>query len=119
LVIPAASKERIMKAEMSGFLKYLDAGVQDLKSLQVIVLLIRRLKRESGEWYHMKVMACVRMSGVMAGRWADRVGKSLVRKRWRNGFCFIDTKGNQAKIGIFDDVHQETYVYQDVEASFV
>jgi hypothetical protein len=44
---------------------------------------------------------------MMAGCWADRLGHSLVRKRRRKGFLFVDTKGNQAKIGFFDDEFTE------------
>jgi hypothetical protein len=99
--------EEIMKADISGFLKYLDIGAQDLKTPHVIVPLIGRLKGETGERYHMMVMARVTLSGVMAGRWADRLGRCLVRKRRRNGFLFVDTKGNQAKIGIHDDEFTE------------
>jgi hypothetical protein len=99
--------EEIMKTDISGFLKYLDVGAADEKNPHVIVPLIGRLKGETGERYHMMVMAWVTMSGVMAGQWADRLGKSLVRRRRRNGFMFEDKKGNQAKIGQYDDEFTE------------
>jgi hypothetical protein len=96
-----------MKADVSGFLKYLDVGAKDLNNPHAIVPLIGRLKGETGERYHMMVMARVTTSGVMAGRWADRLGHSLIRQRKRNGFLFVDAKGNQAKIGFFDDEFTE------------
>jgi hypothetical protein len=55
----------------------------------------------------MMVMARVTVSGVMAGRWADRLGRSLVRRRKRNGFLFVDAKVNQAEIGFYDDEFAE------------
>jgi hypothetical protein len=99
--------EEIMKTDISGFLKYLDIGASDLTNPHVIVPLIGRLKGETGERYHMMVLARVTTSGVMAGRWADRMGRSLIRRRRRNGFMFVDAKGNQAKIGQYDDEFTE------------
>jgi hypothetical protein len=99
--------EEIMKADVSGFLKYLDVGAQDLNNPRVIVPLIGRLKGEIGERYHMMVMAHVTTSGVMLGQWADRLGHSLIRQRKRNGFLFVDAKGSQAKIGFYDDEFTE------------
>jgi hypothetical protein len=83
-----------MKTDISGFLKYLDVGAQDLAHPHVIVPLLGRLKGETGERYHMMVLARVTTSGVMAGCWADRLGRSLIRRRRRNGFLFVDSKGN-------------------------
>ena len=95
--------EEIMKTDVAGFLKYIDVGAADAVSPHVIVPLIGRLKGETGERYHMMVMAEITVSGVMAGRWADRLGRALLRQRKRNGFVFVDSKGNQAKIGQYDD----------------
>jgi hypothetical protein len=52
----------IMKPDISGFLKYLDVGAQDLSHPHVIVPLIGYLKGENGERYHMMVMARMKMS---------------------------------------------------------
>jgi hypothetical protein len=57
-----------MKTDVSSFLKYLDVGATDLVNPHVIVPLIGRLKGETGERYHMMVLARVTVSGVMAGR---------------------------------------------------
>jgi hypothetical protein len=43
----------------------------------------------------------------MAGRWADRLGQSLLRRRKKNGFLFVDQKKNQAKIGQDNDEFTE------------
>jgi hypothetical protein len=66
--------EEIMKMDIMGFLKYLDAGAADLNNPHVIALLIGRLKGETRKRYHMMVMARVTASGVMTGRWADWLG---------------------------------------------
>jgi hypothetical protein len=95
--------EEIMNTDVLGFLKYLDVGAADMTNPHVIVPLIGRLKGETGETYHMMILARVTSSGVMAGRWADRLGQSLIRCRRRNGFMFVDVKNNQAKIGQYDD----------------
>ena len=99
--------EEIMKTDVAGFLKYLDVGAEDEDYPHVIVPLIGRLKGETGERYHMMVMARVTLSGIMAGRWADRLGWSLLRRRKKNGFLFVDQKKNQAKIGQYDDEFTE------------
>jgi hypothetical protein len=96
-----------MKMDVAGFLKYLDVGAGDVENPHVIVPLIGHLKGETGERYHMMVMAGGTVTGVMAGQWADRLGRSLLRKRKKNGFLFVDTQRNQAKIGQYDDEFTE------------
>jgi hypothetical protein len=58
----------------------------------------------------MVVMARVTKSGTMAGRWADCLAGCLIDSGRRNGFVYVDKKGNQAKIGSFDeDFHERMY----------
>ena len=83
-----------MKSDVAGFLKYLDVRAADEVTPHVIIPLISRLKGETGERYHMMVMARVTTRGVMAGRWADRLGRHLITRRRRNGFLFINSSGN-------------------------
>lgn len=82
-----------MKADISGFLQYLDGGAQDLKKQHMIVTLIGSLKGEPGKRYQIMVMVRATMSGVMAGRWAGRLGRSLVTKRQRNGILYKGESG--------------------------
>jgi hypothetical protein len=49
--------EEIMKIDLGGLIKYLEGGRVHLECPHVIVALLRRLKGETGERYHMMVMA--------------------------------------------------------------
>ena len=95
--------EEIVKVDASGFLKYLDVGARHEEYPHVIVPLIGRLKGETGERYHLLPMARVTKSGIMAGRWADRLGQKLLRKGWRNGFVFRRADNKQAKTSDYND----------------
>lgn len=95
--------EEGMKLDLAGFLKYLDVGATDPKHPHVILPILGRLKGETGERYHMIPMARVTKSGIMAGRWADRLGLLMVKKGRRNGWIFRDKKGAQAKIGSYNE----------------
>jgi hypothetical protein len=102
--------KEVMKSDIAGFLKYLDIGASDVFYPHVIIALLGRLKGEVGEQYHMVVMARVTKSRTMAGRWTDRLVKCLLHTRRRNGFVYVDGKGNQSKIGSFDDdFHERLY----------
>jgi hypothetical protein len=81
-----------MKSDIAGLLKYLDIGATDIFHPHVIIALLDRLKGEVGEQYHMVVMARVTKSGMMAGRWADRLAKCLIDRGRRNGFVFVNKK---------------------------
>ena len=70
--------EEIMKIDAAGLLKYLDTGAQHQKFPHVIVALVGRLKGETGERYHMIPMARVTRTGIPCGKWADRLGTSLI-----------------------------------------
>jgi hypothetical protein len=60
-----------MKIDLGGLIKYLEAGRVHLECLHVIVLLLGRLKGETGECYHMMVMARELRSGIVGGIWAN------------------------------------------------
>jgi hypothetical protein len=47
-----------------------------------------------------------RSSGVMAGRWADRLAALLLCGR-KNGFIYVNKRGYQARIGQYDDNFKE------------
>jgi hypothetical protein len=99
--------EEVMKSDIAGLLKCLDIGAADVFFPHVIIALLGRLKGVVGEQYHMVVMARVTKSGTMAGRWADRLARCLIDKGRKNNFAVcVDKKGNQAKIGSFDDFHE-------------
>jgi hypothetical protein len=102
--------EEVMKSDIAGLVKYLDIGVTDIFHPHVIIAFLGRLKGEVREQYHMVVMARVTNSDTMTGRWADQLAKCLIDRGRRNGFVFVDKKGNQAKIGSFDeDFHERMY----------
>ena len=62
-----------------------------------------RLTGETGERYHMMILARTTNSGIEPGKWADRLESSLRHPSVRNGFVFKTTRGNQAKIGNYED----------------
>jgi hypothetical protein len=86
--------KEVMKTDISGLLKYLDIEASDIFYPHVIIALLGRLKGEVGEQYHMVVMARVTNSGLMSGRWADRFARCLIDRGRRNGFVYVDKKGN-------------------------
>jgi hypothetical protein len=94
--------EEIVKADLAGFLKYLEVGRQDVEHPHVIVPLIGRIKGETGERYHMCVLARETKSGIQGGIWADRLAAvNKERGRYR-GPLFRTKKGHRAKIGDFE-----------------
>jgi hypothetical protein len=99
--------EEIVKTDISGLLKYIEVGAQNPDHKHVIVPLIGRLKGETGERYHMLPMARVTQSGIMAGRWMDRLCVSLLRRNMRNGFVFQYRDGKQKKIRDYNEVFYE------------
>jgi hypothetical protein len=58
--------EEIMKIDLAGLLKYLEIGRQDAEHPHVIVPLLGRIKGETGERYHMMVLAREMRSGIQA-----------------------------------------------------
>jgi hypothetical protein len=67
------------------------------------VPLLGRLKGEMGECYHMMILARETESRIWPGSWANRLGKSLRQRGRTNGFVFQTSRGEQAKIGAYDD----------------
>ena len=94
--------EEIVKADLAGFLKYLVVGKQDAEHPHVIVPLIGRIKGETGERYHMCVLARETVSGIQAGTWADRLATVNTRSNKVRGPLFRNKKGLRAKIGDFE-----------------
>lgn len=93
--------EEIMKMDVCGLLRYIEMGAQDMDHPHVVVALIGRLKGETGERYHMLILARVTQSGIKAGIWMDRLCLSLRRRETINGFVF-QREGRQRKIGSYD-----------------
>jgi hypothetical protein len=95
--------EEIMKIDLGGLIKYLEAGRGHSECPHVIVALLGRLKGETGERYHMMVMARESASGIIGGIWADRVvevNRSIDRTK---GWVFTKGRARQAKIANFED----------------
>jgi len=65
--------------------------------------LLGRLKGETGERYHMMVMACMSQSGIDGGVWADRVVEVNVKSGRSKGYVFTKGRNRQAKISDFED----------------
>jgi hypothetical protein len=63
--------EEIMKVDLGGLIKYLESGRNHATCPHLIVALLGSLKGETGEGYHMMVMARELQSGIIAGIWAD------------------------------------------------
>jgi hypothetical protein len=59
--------EEIVKINLAGLLKYLEVGKLDTACPHVIVPLIGRIKGETGERYHMMVLARETKTGIQAG----------------------------------------------------
>jgi hypothetical protein len=64
-------------------------------------------------------MARVTVSGVMAGRWADRLAASLLRRGRKSGFIFVNKRGDQACVGQFDDNFKERLSRARAEKSYM
>jgi hypothetical protein len=94
--------EEIMKIDLSSVIKYLEVGGRHPTCPHVIVALLGRLKGETGERYHMMVMARVSRSGIDGGVWADRVAEVNIGSGRRKGYMFTRGKERQAKIANFE-----------------
>lgn len=94
--------EEIVKIDLAGFLKYLEVGRRDVEHPHVIVPLIGRIKGETGERYHMCVLARETRSGIQAGVWADRLAEVNRRRGRERGPLFRNKRGLRAKIGDFE-----------------
>ena len=94
--------EEIMKMDISGLLRYIEAGAQHREYPHVVVALIGRLKGETGERYHIIILARVTRSGINAGTWMDRLCSSLRRRERSNGFVFQKDDGQRRNILSYD-----------------
>jgi hypothetical protein len=96
--------EEITKVGLAGPLKYLEVGRIDAECPHVIVPLIGRIKGETGEWYHMMVLARETKSGWHPGRrvWVDRIAAVNKERKRDRGPVFRTKKGHRAKIGDFE-----------------
>jgi hypothetical protein len=102
-----ASKKRgeeIMKVDLGGLIKYLESGRNHTTCPHLIVaLLLGRLKGETGERYHMMVMARESRCGIVRGIWADRVVEVNQRNCRTKGYKFTKGQARQAHIMDFKD----------------
>jgi hypothetical protein len=87
---------------LAGLLKYLEVGKLDAKHPHVIIPLIGRIKGETGERYHMMVLARETKSGIQAGLWADRIAAVNKERKRDKGPVFRNKKGHRSKIGDFE-----------------
>jgi hypothetical protein len=89
--------EEIMKVDLGGLIKYLEVGRKHPTCPHAIVALLGRLKGETGERYHMMVMARVSNSGIEGGIWADRVVEVNAEANRTKGYVFTKGRERQAK----------------------
>ena len=94
--------EEIVKVDLGGLIKFLEVGRNNVEHPHVIVPLIGRIKGETGERYHMMVLARETKSGIQAGTWADRLVKVNLKKNRDRGPVFRTKKGHRAKIGTYE-----------------
>ena len=94
--------EDVVKIDLPGLVKYLQVGKEDAKHPHVIVPLLDRIKGETGERYHMMVLARETQSGIKAGLWADQLVNANKELKREQGPVFRNKKGMRAKIGDFD-----------------
>jgi hypothetical protein len=95
--------EEIMKVDLGGLIKYLETGRNHGACPHLIVALLGRLKGETGERYHMMIMARESWSGIVGGVWADRVVEVNQRNHRIKGYVFTKGRARQAKIADFED----------------
>jgi hypothetical protein len=95
--------EEIMKVDLGGLIKYLEVGRNHPTCPHAIVALLGRLKGETGECYHMMVMARVLNSGIEGGIWADRVVEVNAEANRMKDYVFTKGREGQAKIADFED----------------
>jgi hypothetical protein len=92
--------EEIMKVDLEGLIKF---GRLHPRNPHLVVALLGRLKGETGERYHIMIMACESQSGILGGVWGDRVVE-VNRHGGRNkGYVFTKGRNRQARIGDFED----------------
>jgi hypothetical protein len=94
--------KEVVEVDVAGVFKYLGVGAEHNECPHLVVPLLGRLKGETGECYHMMILARETGSGIWLWLWADRLGKSLGQRGRTNGFVFQTSRGKQAKIGVYD-----------------
>jgi hypothetical protein len=92
-----------MKIDLGGLIKYLTPGRNHATCPHVVVALLERLKGETGERYHMMVMARETRSGIVGRVWADRVVEMNVKANRLKGYVFTKGRSRQAKTVDFED----------------
>jgi hypothetical protein len=102
--------EEIVKIDLAGLLKYLEIGSLDIEHPHLIVPLIGRIKGETGERYHMMVLARETKSGIQAGIWEDRIARVNKERKRERGPVFRTRKGYRAKIGDFESEFLERMI---------
>jgi hypothetical protein len=112
--------EEIVKIDLfAGLLQYLEVGKLNTECPHVIVPLIGRIKGETGERYHMMVLARETKTGIQAGLWADRVAEVNKERKRSRGPVFINKKGLRAKVGDFESQFLERMVNLKVSRPFL
>jgi hypothetical protein len=94
--------EETVKIDLAGLLKCLEVGKLHAEHPHLIVPLLGRIKGETGERYHMMILARETQSGIRAGLWADRVAAANKERKRDRGPVFRNKKGERAKIGDFE-----------------
>jgi hypothetical protein len=111
--------EEIVKIDLAGLLKYLEVGKLDTEHPHGIVPLIGRIKGETGERYHMMVLARETKRGIQSGLWADRVAEASKDRKRERGPVFRNQKGFRAKVGDFEREFVERMINLKVSRPFL
>ena len=76
----------------------MEVGKLHAEHPHLIVPLLGRIKGETGERYHMMILARETQSGIRAGLWADRVAAANKERKRERGPVLRNKKGVRAKI---------------------
>jgi len=95
--------EEIMKVRTTGFFNFFKFGRGHDRHPHVVVQLMGRFKRETGERSHLLPLAFETASGISSGMWTERFMQAwaMLGKK-KNSFAFVDKKGRPNRIGYYD-----------------
>ncbi len=94
--------EEILKVEVTGLLKYFEAGKRHARHPHVMITLLGRFKSERGERFHKRPVAWETNSGLRMGEWTERY-LVLLRKTGRStGRMFVRVNGTTKRTSDFE-----------------
>ena len=95
--------EEIVKAELGAMRKYFAQGRAHPVFPHVVVPLMGRFKGETGELFHLMVMAFDTQSGIPCGTWVERLLQVTEEQgRTGGGYVFVEKNGRPSKCGDFE-----------------